>query len=244
MTKKMVLLLAHSARSVAYVQALSNAKISPSAVVVYGNNDIKLSTKRELQHNDGDIFCPDLSLNLTQSLALTEWPVWHCDLRSLDNPALLTKLKELAPDIIVYSGYGGQIVPKRLLDIAPTLHIHSGLLPDFPGSTTIYYQMLSQKCCGASAILLDETIDTGPVIAKKTYPSPPKQLDIDYLYDTMIRADLLVEVLRKRDISNLHDDAMIQSSNRTPYYIIHPLLKHLAILWSDHEAVKEGSKVD
>jgi methionyl-tRNA formyltransferase len=244
MTMKIVFLLAQSARSVAYVQAASKANIEVSNAIVYGNTSFSVTSTRQLYDATTHLFCPDLSLDLPQSLAMTEWPVWQCDSKSLDNEALLAKLNALSPDLIVFSGYGGQIVPKVLLNIAPMLHIHSGLLPEFPGSTTIYYQILEHQRCGASAILLDETIDTGPVLARKSYPIPAHSMDIDYLYDTMIRADLLVDVLRDIEDYPLIKAPKIASSQAAPYFIIHPLLKHIAILSADKQSAKQGSKID
>jgi methionyl-tRNA formyltransferase len=244
MTTKIVLLLAQSARSLAYVQALNQAKVDVSSVIVYGDTQINVNSTRNLHDPSTKLFCPNLSLDLQQSLAMTEWPIWQCDSKSLDNQALLAKLSALSPDLIVYSGYGGQIVPKVLLNIAPILHIHCGSLPEFPGSTTIYYQILKQQCCGASEILLDETIDTGPVLAKKTYPLPTFKMDIDYLYDTMIRADLLVEVLT--NIANYLPFTRYKkpSYHAAPYFVIHPLLKHIAILSSDKQSSQQEKKID
>mgnify|MGYP003642424296 CR=1 FL=1 len=244
MATKIVFLLAQSTRSVAYVQAASNAKLSVANAIVYGNTKKAIASSRNLYDHSTDLFCPDFILDLPQSLAMTDWPIWQCDSKSLDNNTLLAKLKSLSPDIIVYSGYGGQIVPKPVLEIAPILHIHSGSLPDFPGSTTIYYQILAQNNCGASALLLDETIDTGPVLAKKVYPLPSCHMDIDYLYDNMIRADLLINVLTNIEDYSLDTLSTKTSAKTSPYFIIHPLLKHIAILSSDIKSEHQGQKID
>lgn len=244
MTTKVVFLLAQSARSVAYIQAASHAKVDIASVVLYGNGQINISSSRNLYEPSSSLFCPDFALDLQQSLAMTDWPVWQCDSKLLDNESLLNKLETLSPDLIVYSGYGGQIVPKPLLDIAPILHIHSGLLPEFPGSTTIYYQILVQQSCGASAILLDETIDTGPVLAQKVYPLPNCHMDIDYLYDNMIRADLLVEVLTNIQDYSLDTEHARPCVESAPYYVIHPLLKHIAILSSDIKSEQQRHEID
>ena len=113
---------------------------------------------------------------------------------------------------------------EKLLSLAPFLHIHCGWLPDYRGSTTIYYSILKEKMCGVSAILLNEGIDTGKIVAKEKYPIPPKDMNIDYVYDSIIRADLLVKVLKSRE----KWVPVRQSENGTTYYVIHPILKHLA----------------
>lgn len=244
MTPKVVLLLAHTARSIAYVQALSVSGFEVSGVILYGEDNKTLKSARSLQCVNSGLFCPDLSKSLKQSLAMAEWPIRQSQSKELDHEVLFTQLSDFSPDLIVFSGYGGQIVPSSLLKIAPMLHIHSGELPEFPGSTTIYYQLLTNQKCGASAILLDENIDTGPVLATKSYSPPPYNMDIDYLYDTMIRADLLVQVLTNIERYKITELVKNEHAKSSPYYIIHPLLKHIAILSSDAKSKQQGNNSD
>ena len=100
----------------------------------------------------------------------------------------------------------------------------------------MYYSILREGRCGVSALLLEESIDTGPVLARRHYPQPPPDVDSDYLYDSAIRCDLLIRVLQSwhnngGDFPNRDP----QPKKGTDYYIIHPVLKHLAI-----QRVKEG----
>lgn len=231
---RLVILCAHTARSVAYLQGLAAAGIQPESVIVYGAGGGPLQTTRDLQvRRLPGLFCPDLSQDLDACLNALQWPHEVCAAQALDDAELLACVERQAPDLLVYSGYGGQLVPPALLRRQPVLHIHSGWLPDYRGSTTLYYQVLEQRQCAASALLLDEQIDTGPVVARQQYPLPPAGMDIDYLYDNAIRADLLVRVLARWR----HDPGTLQAlpaeAEQPPYFIIHPLLKHLALLAVD-----------
>jgi len=108
---------------------------------------------------------------------------------------------------------------------------HAGALPNYRGSTTIYYSILQEQNCAASAILLANDIDTGPIVASKTYPAPPTNIDIDYIYDSAIRADLLVTVLNNyAEHGELPTPIHQEIEEGQDYYIIHPVLKHLAML--------------
>lgn len=230
----LVLLCAHTARSVAYLQALHAAGIVPDQVLVYGQPSSTPHTNLAWQATQADgLFLPDLKEDVKTCLERLGWPHVICAADALDDPSLLACVKMAKPDLLVYSGYGGQLVPAALLNSYPVLHIHSGWLPEYRGSTTIYYQILKQRQCAASALLLDESIDTGPVVARKVYPLPPAGLDVDYVYDNAIRADLLVQVLIRwrQDPASLKPltDADLQVET-PPYFIIHPLLKHLALL--------------
>ena len=229
----LVLLCGRTVRSSVYVQALANANIVPDAVLVYGEGGGQIQSTRQLQGVIvNGLFSPDPCLDLVSCLKELGWTYQICPAQSLSNLALLEMLEAQRPELVVYSGYAGQLVPKVLLQHYPVLHVHSGWLPDYRGSTTLYYQVIEQRVCAASALLLDERIDTGPVLARKQYPLPPPGVDIDYLYDNMIRADLLVAVLTQWR-AGVSLPRMSQQTDSPPYFIIHPLLKHMALLAID-----------
>ena len=52
------------------------------------------------------------------------------------------------------------------------LHFHPGKVPDYRGSTTIYYSILDNDTCHVSAFFLRKTIDAGPIISVKQYVKP------------------------------------------------------------------------
>ncbi len=233
--QRLVLLCGRTVRSSVYVQALANANIVPDAVLVYGAGGGQIQSARQLRGVVVDgLFTPDPCRELVDCLDALDWPYQLCPAQSLSDPALLMMLEALSPDLVVYSGCAGQLVPAELLHCYSVLHVHSGWLPDYRGSTTLYYQIMEQRCCAASALLLDERIDTGPNLARKHYPLPPPGTDVDYLYDNMIRADLLVSVLAQWRAGGPWN-RISQQIDSPPYFIIHPLLKHLALLAIDKQ---------
>jgi methionyl-tRNA formyltransferase len=235
---KVLLLCGHTARSVSYIQALSEANIKPDSIIIYGPQKDKPRSVRSLSKvTEGELFSANLNLDVFQSLKQADWQYSLTPTQSLSDPVLLALIEQADPDLIIYSGYGGQLVPGSLLCDYPVLHIHSGWLPDYRGSTTLYYQIIDQNTCAASAIFLDEQIDTGGIVARKYYPIPLAGMDVDYLYDNMIRADLLVEVLKCWQVPVEQWKVTPQTQDSLPYFIIHPLLKHLALLSVDNEKV-------
>ena len=71
----------------------------------------------------------------------------------------------------------------------------------------------------------------GPHRGSSDVPQPPAGADIDHQYDSAIRADLLLRVMRTRLLANGMIDAQPQPQvEDPPYYVIHPVLKHLAVL--------------
>lgn len=133
--------------------------------------------------------------------------------------------------LFIYSGSGGAIIKTNILDTQKQfLHIHPGYLPDYRGSTTIYYSLLQDKSCGAAAILLDKNIDTGPIVLRRRFNPPTDWSTIDYEYDPYIRSQLLLEVITEYIKNDKLPPAIEQNSEGYNYYIMHPLLRHLTIL--------------
>jgi methionyl-tRNA formyltransferase len=219
-----------TARSQAYLQAIAGLGMRPDHVVVYGNKTQRSQTRDSKGHHM-PINQPDFSCPLKQTISDAGWSVTYVDEEQIDSEALLSVLTTLPPKLTVFSGFGGQLVPAKVIQLSgPLLHIHSGWLPDYRGSTTLYYSLLKQGQCAASALLLTEDIDAGPVLARQMYPAPDSETDIDYAYDCAIRADLLVSVLRNYLSQGELPEPMALDEDGEMYFVIHPLLKHLAML--------------
>lgn len=106
---------------------------------------------------------------------------------------------------------------------------HSGDLPAYRGSTTLYYSWLLEGKCSVSAIAMSGRIDGGGILLKRDFPLPPPDLDPDY-YDCMIRAETLGSVLDQiRAGEDLRPSDNSVAAGRD-FYVIHPLLKHIARL--------------
>ena len=75
---------------------------------------------------------------------------------------------------------------------------------------------------------MDEKIDTGNVIFQKKFPKPDYAF-IDEIYDAHIRSETLLEVLKNNMIQKCKITKQNPNEGET-FYIIHPVLKHIAIL--------------
>ena len=227
-----LLIAAHSARSQAYLQTLLANGFAPAHVLLLGEAPVQQAetSQRAAQRLHG-VLLPDLDEPLSSSIDKAKIAVTTLATRDINAAEVAEQVNRLAPRLVIFSGYGGQIVGAGLIDLGvPLLHVHSGWLPDYRGSTTVYYSLLEERRCAASAIILDNDIDTGPVLARKHYPAPPLGTDIDRRYDTAIRADLLLDVLRNYHATGRLTIEQHQRDAGQTYYVIHPLLKHLALL--------------
>lgn len=131
-------------------------------------------------------------------------------------------------DIVVFAGYGGQLLKQsHFIGNKRYLHMHPGKLPIERGSTTIYYSILNQRKLTVTAFFMSERIDEGQDIIYSEFAVPSKGVDIDRYYDNIVRADCFVKALKTINIKeNLHK----QTSVLEEYYVIHPVLKHVALL--------------
>lgn len=224
-------------RSRGYAQALAAHGATLGRVVIVnvpggaqrlGQSDAALSADGSL----GAYFVPDLDISLDETCKAVSGDVRVFETGTVNSPDVVAALPRDAFDFIVYSGFGGELVNRDVLDdFAPLLHMHAGWLPDYRGSTTTFYSWLRDGTCGASAIFLGAEIDQGEILGRKRYPPPPVGMDGDYLHDAVLRSDLLLSVLAHLARTGALPAKMRQRPDEgEPYYIIHPVLKHIAIL--------------
>ena len=82
-----------------------------------------------------------------------------------------TALVELRPDAIIVAAYG-RLLPKPVLDLPPLgcLNIHPSLLPRHRGPSPVATTILNRDgVTGVTIMLLDEGMDTGPLIAQHEF---------------------------------------------------------------------------
>ncbi len=88
---------------------------------------------------------------------------------TLKDEKVIEQIKNFYPDIIVTAAYG-KILPKSILDIPPygCLNIHASLLPKYRGAAPINWAIFNgEKKTGITIILMDEGMDTGPIIIQQ-----------------------------------------------------------------------------
>lgn len=225
---------ADTARSKAYLQEMMRAKRLPAVCIVYAKDFAALQQEAAAYHagketEENRYF--DRKRPLLRSLqeAGIPWiPIQNQDINAEEMADAIGALKQT---YVIFSGYGGQILKKPLFQLGKQwIHVHAGLLPQYRGSTTAYYSLLQEQRIGATAIFLNEGIDEGEIILQKDYRLPQEEVDIDYIYEPFIRAQVLLQVL-DRYVKNGKLESKKQSqAEAETYYIIHPVLKHLAIL--------------
>jgi folate-dependent phosphoribosylglycinamide formyltransferase PurN len=226
-----VLLAAPTTRSQAYLQRLIANQLYPSQVIAIGEA-APLRTDIVGEKFWKGIALPNLSEPLAETCSRAKVPLATSSAANVNAEDVILALRRMKPKIVIYSGYGGQLVGADMLALGMQfLHVHSGWLPEYRGSTTIYYALLRREDPGVTAFILDRSIDTGPVVERRRYPKPSPDLDIDQVYDAAIRADLLVRVMAEYAKTGRLPVVEQEATDKArTYYVIHPVLKHLAIL--------------
>ena len=90
-------------------------------------------------------------------------------------PEAVEELRALAPDLIVVAAYG-LILPRAVLELPAfgCINVHASLLPAYRGASPIAAAILDGLAeTGVSIMLMDEGMDTGPVLAQAHVPIYP-----------------------------------------------------------------------
>ena len=94
---------------------------------------------------------------------------------SLRRPDSQAHLAALRPDVIVVAAYG-RILPPEVLRLPPRgcLNLHPSLLPKYRGPAPVAAAILhGDPVTGVTLMLMDEGMDTGPVLAQREEPVRP-----------------------------------------------------------------------
>lgn len=154
--------------------------------------------------------------------------------KNINDSSVVEAIRRRSESVFIYSGFGGALLRKDILATGKHfLHVHGGYLPDYKGSTTNYYSLIKENTLGASAIFLSEEIDCGPVLLRRKFPPPANRKAIDHIYDSGARAKVLVETLQNYLKRGGWEFELPANTGGETYYIIHPVLKHIAILAKD-----------
>src|SRR5690625_58238 len=95
---------------------------------------------------------------------------------STRDPELANRIAELAPDCAPVVAYGG-LLPKELLDLVPRgwINLHFSLLPQWRGAAPVQHAIMAgDSVTGASTFIIEEGLDTGPVIGVLTETIRPR----------------------------------------------------------------------
>jgi phosphoribosylglycinamide formyltransferase-1 len=117
--------------------------------------------------------------------------------------ALLDEVELWGPDLVILSGFM-KLFPPRVIDaLSPNLiNTHPAYLPEFPGAHGVRDALAAGATqTGASIIVVDSGVDSGPIIAQTRIPILPRDTEAS-LHDRIkpVERQLLIQTVL--DIAN------------------------------------------
>jgi len=115
-----------------------------------------------------------------------------------NNLEFRAQLESIAPDAIVVVAYG-RIIPPWMLALPRLgcINLHASLLPKYRGAAPIQWAVaMGETVTGNTTMLLEEGLDTGPILLQQEVAIGPEQTAAD-LFDVLAQqgAPLVVETL-------------------------------------------------
>ena len=88
---------------------------------------------------------------------------------------LLTQVQYWQPDLVILSGFMKLLPPRVVHALAPNLiNTHPAYLPQFPGEHAVRDALAAGVTeTGASVIIVDDGVDSGPIISQERVPVRP-----------------------------------------------------------------------
>jgi len=116
-----------------------------------------------------------------------------------NNAEFRERLEAIAPEAIVVVAYG-RIIPPWMLTLPRfgCINLHASLLPKYRGAAPIQWAIaMGETVTGNSTMLLEEGLDTGPILLEQQVAVDPEQTAVD-LFDVLAQkgAPLVVETLK------------------------------------------------
>lgn len=168
-------------------------------------------------------------------------PVLHIrDRNQLHDPAFLTSLSRLKPDIIVVACFPWRL-PATLLAIPSivSLNIHPSLLPDGRGPEPVFWAFRWElQETGTTLHLLDQGLDTGPILRQERLAISPDDtmLTLEHALASL-GARMLRELLANLHTRTLHSAPQANGPLRTARF---PLPGDLTVttVWAASDAAR------
>ena len=160
MKNNFLIIVSNTSRSYQYLKCLKKNNFFPKNII-YLNDGLKNSISKKLKLKK--FFFKKIIINEFNSNYI--------------NAEVSKFILSLKIKFIIYSGYPGVIEKnKKVLKAKHLIHSHSGKIPNYKGSTTIYYSILNEKKIYCSTIILNENLDDGKILLIKEYPIPKKNI--------------------------------------------------------------------
>lgn len=225
------LLASDTARTKSYIQMMVKEGLLPSMCIVYSDdlNKMEEETEKFIKTESKGYF--DLNEPILWTLRQAGVDYDFVENKDINSNEIKNAIAKASQRYLIYSGYGGYILRSHLFHLGKKyIHVHAGILPQYRGSTTAYYSLLQENYIGATAIFLNEGIDEGEIIVSERFTRPPKEVNIDVLYEPYLRSQVLKKALIEYKEKGVLVSREQNKEESQTYFIIHPVLKHIVLM--------------
>jgi phosphoribosylglycinamide formyltransferase-1 len=126
-------------------------------------------------------------------------PFTSFDSREAWGDELLAQLREWQPDLVVLSGLMRLLPPQLVAAYTPAIiNTHPAYLPEFPGAHGVRDALAAGVTqTGASVIVVDDGVDSGPILAQRRIPIEPGDTEAT-LHERIkpVERELLIQTVR------------------------------------------------
>jgi methionyl-tRNA formyltransferase len=139
-----------------------------------------------------------------------------------NNVEFRAQLEAIEPDAIVVVAYG-RIIPPWMLALPRLgcINLHGSMLPKYRGAAPIQWAVaMGETITGVTTMLLEEGLDTGPILLQRAFAIAPEQTAADLFEELAIGgAPLVVKTL-----AELEDGSMVPQPQDHRRATLAPLL--------------------
>jgi len=130
-------------------------------------------------------------------------PFTSFDSREAWGDALLAQIQQWEPDVVILSGFMRLLPPHVVAALSPNLiNTHPAYLPEFPGAHAVRDAVAAGVTqTGASLIVVDNGVDSGPIIAQERVAVLPGDSEAS-LHDRIKPVERRLLVQAVLDIAN------------------------------------------
>jgi len=116
---------------------------------------------------------------------------------------LIAQVRQWDGDVLVLSGFMRLLPPRVVAAFAPhLLNTHPAYLPEFPGAHAVRDALAAGVTeTGASVIVVDEGVDSGPILVQRRVPVEPDDTE-EHLHERIKRVERELLIAAVRDIAD------------------------------------------
>ena len=112
---------------------------------------------------------------------------------------LVEQIRQWEGDLVVLSGFMRLLPPRVVAAFTPNiLNTHPAYLPEFPGAHAVRDALAAGAAqTGASVIIVDDGVDSGPIVAQQRIPVLPNDTE-GHLHERIkvVERELLIQTVR------------------------------------------------